>query len=163
MNYRIEKMDAFTVVARKKRFTGSKEITHEKISRAWEECGRDGTIGALCRYVNPGNVFGNAILGICFDNPDKGDFDYAIGAMYEGGELADGLSLEEVPANTWAVFSGTGSMPDAFLELWKVMYTEFFPTSNYQPSGGMCIEVYKSDEVQSENFEFEIWLSVEAK
>lgn len=41
-----------------------------------------------------------------------------------------------------------------------MIYTEVFPTSNYQPSGGMCIEVYKSDEIHSDKFTFEIWLSV---
>lgn len=83
-----------------------------------------------------------------------------IAASFSGGEPLDGLTVEEIPANTRMIFSGTGSMPDAFKDLWKQIYTEVFPTSNYQPSGGMCIEVYRSDEIHSDEFTFEIWLSV---
>nr|WP_315020126.1 AraC family transcriptional regulator [uncultured Aminipila sp.] len=163
MDYRIEKKDAFKVIARKKRFNGGGEISPKNIHDTWEECRKDGTITKLCNYVKPESIFGRAVVGICFDNPDAGDFDYAVGVAYDGGDVFSGLTVEEIPANTWMVFSSSGAMPDAFKELWKKIYTEFFPTSNYQPSGGMCIEVYPSDEVNSENFKFEIWLSVAAK
>lgn len=160
MNYRIEKKDAFKVIGKRKRFKGSGEITQQSIHSAWEESAKDGTIESLCRYITPESVFGNSIVGICFDNPEKGDFDYAIAASYPGGEPKEGLTIEEIPANTWMIFTGTGRMPDAFKDLWKKIYTEVLPTSSYQPSGGMCIEVYQSDEVHSEEFSFEIWLSV---
>ena len=45
--------------------------------------------------------------------------------------------LNNVPQNTWAVFPCVGKMPKAFEELYKRIYTEFFPTSKYQPYGGM--------------------------
>ncbi|MEY8353445.1 AraC family transcriptional regulator [Lachnospiraceae bacterium 54-53] len=163
MDYRIEKKDAFQVIAKRARYQGGGEITQKTIHDTWAACREDGTIEALCRYVKPDGMFGNAIVGICFDNPDKGAFDYGIGAAYTGGEAAKGLTVEEVPASTWAVFSGTGGMPEAFRQLWKRIYSEFFPTSSYQPAGGMCIEVYSSDEVYKEDFHFEIWLSVDKK
>ena len=163
MDYRIEKRDAFSVVAKRKRFSGGIEITQQSIHETWEECSAAGTIGRLCRYVKPAGIFGDAIVGICFDNPHEGDFDYAIGAACEDGEAAKGLTIETIPANTWAVFKGRGRMPEAFQDLYKQLYTEFFPTSNYEPSGGMCIEVYPSAEVHSEDFSFEIWFSVAPK
>ncbi|WP_343208671.1 effector binding domain-containing protein [Anaerolentibacter hominis] len=163
MDYRIEKRDAFQVIARKERFPGGVEITADSIHKAWEKANTSGTIEDLCRYVSPDNIFGKSIVGICFDNPLAGDFDYAIGAAYSGGEPVHGLTVEEVPAGTWAVFPCTGAMPDAFQNLWKQIYTEFFPTSAYQPSGGMCIEVYPGDEIHSNDFHCEIWLSVAAK
>lgn len=163
MDYRIEKRDAFKVIARKERFSREGEITQQHIHSLWEKSIKDGTIDKLCSYINPKDIFGGAVAGISFDNPDEGDFDYAIGVVYEDGQVADGLTVEVIPANTWMVFSGTGIMPDAFKDLWKRIYTEVFPTSSYQPSGGMCIEVYPSDEVFSDNFTFEIWLSVSAK
>ena len=48
---------------------------------------KDGTIEILSRYIRPGNAIGDALVGICFDNPEQGDFDYAIGVAYGGGEL----------------------------------------------------------------------------
>lgn len=163
MDYRIEKREEFEVIAKRARYGGGQEISQKNIHATWAACGADGTIDTLCKYVNPENIFGGAIVGICFDNPTEGDFDYAIGAAYSGGDVAAGLTIEKVPANTWAVFPCTGKMPEAFQDLYRKIYTEFFPTSKYQPAGGMCIEVYPSAEIYDNNFHFEIWLSVEEK
>ena len=102
-----------------------------------------------------------AVLGINLDSPDE-DFDYALGAVYPGGEVAEGLSVEEIPAATWAVFPCKGEMPEAFEVLWKKIYTEFFPASEYQPAD-MCLEVYPGDDIKSPDFTCEFWLSVEKK
>lgn len=39
---------------------------------------------------------------------------------------------------------------EAFQELMKKIYTEVFPTNRYQPSGGMCIEVYLGNNAKSD-------------
>ena len=161
MDYRIEKRDAFQIIAKKIKCQGNGEITQKNIHATWGTCIKDGTIDKLCGYIGPEDVFGGAIVGICFDNPNEGSFDYAIGASYSGGEPAEGLTVEEVPAATWAVFPGAGKMPEAFQALYKKIYTEFFPGSKYQPSGGLCIEVYPSADVERTDFPFEFWLSVE--
>ena len=163
MDYRIEKQEAFKVIAKRARYEGGGEISQQNIHATWENCQKDGTIGKLCKYVNTESIFGNSIVGICFDNPNEGDFDYAIGTAYSGGAVEEGLTVEEVPANTWVVFPCTGAMPEVFQKLWKRVYTEFFPTSKYQPSGGMCIEVYPSNDVYCNDFDCEIWLSVGEK
>ena len=155
--------EGFEVIAKRARYGGGQEISQKNIHATWATCGADGTIDTLCKYINPENIFGGAIVGICFDNPIEGDFDYAIGAAYTGGDVVAGLTIEKVPANTWAVFPCTGRMPEAFQELYRKIYTEFFPTSKYQPAGGMCIEVYPSAEIYDNNFHCEIWLSVEEK
>ena len=80
--------------------------------------------------------------------------------------MATGLTIEKVPANTWAVFPCTGKMPEAFQDLYRKIYTEFFPAGKYQPAmpqAELCIEVYPSAEIRDNNFHFEIWLSVEEK
>lgn len=163
MDYRIEKREAFQVIAKRASYEGSGEIASKNIHNTWETCIKDGTIQTLAGYVNPENVFGGAIVGISFADCKEGDFDYAIAAAYTGGPVAEGLTIEEIPANTWAIFPCTGKMPEAFTELWKKIYTEFFPASKYQPAGGFCIEVYPSDEVYRNDFHCEIWFSVEEK
>lgn len=162
MDYRIEKKGPIKVVAQKKRFPQG-AVGKEQIHAMWNQFWKDGTTETLCSYIRPENVFGDAIVGISFDTPDEGGFDYAIGAAYSGGEIAGGLSLEEIPANTWAIFPCVGRMPEAFQELWKKIYTEFFPTSEYQPSGGMCLEVYPSADITSKDYACEFWLSVAKK
>ncbi len=160
MDYRIVKESPFQMIAKKDQFPQGKEISHEKIRSFWQKCNNDGTIETLCRYIKPGNILGNAIAGICFDNPNKGDFDYAIGVPYEGGDIPDGFSITTIPENTWAVFPCIGPMPDAFQTLWKKIYTEFFPTSEYQPSNGMCFESYPGDNVTDADYACELWISV---
>lgn len=164
MDYRIEKREAFQVIARKERYgRGEEEITQKTIQATWAECIENGSIESLCRYVHPENLFGDAIIGISIGESRGSDFDYAIGAVYTGGDVAKGLTVEEIPAATWAVFPCTGSMPEAFKELWKKIYTEFFPASKYQPVGGICIEVYPSAEVHDPDYHCEFWLTVEEK
>lgn len=72
MDYRIEKWKAFEVIAKRARYRGGKEISQKNIHATWATCGADGTIDTLCEYVNPENIFGGAIVGICFDNPTEG-------------------------------------------------------------------------------------------
>ena len=163
MNYRIEKTGEFTIIAKRARYGGGKEISNKNIKKTWQTYFEDGTIKKLCSYIKPDNMFKGAIVGVCFDDPTKGDFDYAIGTLYDGGKVNEELSLENVPKNTWAVFPCVGKMPKAFEELYKRIYTEFFPTSKYQPYGGMCIEVYYSDDILSEDYKCEIWISVKEK
>lgn len=164
MDYRIEKRDGFQAVIKKERFTGSGELTHNQISSLWAECSKDGTIVSMCKCMDAESCFKDGVLGICFDNPSEGDYDYAIGVYYDGhSEIPKGLSIAEIPPQTWAAFRCKGAMPDAFQKMWKMIYTEFFPTSVHQPAGGMCLEVYYSDKVKADDYECEIWVSVQEK
>lgn len=164
MDYRIEKRESFRVIAKKERYGGGEEENTQKtIQATWAECIENGTIDTLCRYLRPENIFGDAIVGISMGEMRGKDFDYAIGAAYTEGEVEEGLTVEEIPAATWVIFPCTGAMPDAFRELWKKIYTEFFPASKYQPVGGVCIEVYPSAEVDDPDYHCEIWITVEEK
>lgn len=163
MDYRIEKKQAFEVIAQKERIPGGGEISHEEIKKLWKRTMASGTIGKLCAYQTEDSVFGGSVAGICLDNPYEGDFDYAIGVSYHGGEVAEGLSVVEIPAYTWLIFPCTGPMPEAFIALYRRIYSEFFPTSEYQPAGGLCLEVYPSDRIDDKDYRCEIWISAEKK
>ncbi len=163
MDYRIEKHESFKLIARRARYGGGAQISQKNIQSTWAACAQDGTLEKLGGYIKPGNIFGDAIVGVCFDNPNAGDFDYAIGAAYTGGEVTEGLTIEEIPENTWAIFPCTGAMPEAFETLMKKIYTEFFPASKYEPSNGMCIEVYPGNETDRKDFYCELWFSVKEK
>lgn len=163
MDYRIEKQDAMTVIARKEHLGG--EVGYDRIHALWDGCMADGTMDALCRCLEPGSPWGEAIVGISYDSPDHGEFDYAVGAAYNGAPVPEGLSLVEIPAATWAVFPCTGPMPESFQALWKQIYTEFFPAGDYQPlsSGGLFLEVYPGSDVDRKDFTCEFWVTVEKK
>ena len=166
MDYRIEKKEALEVVLRKKRFPKQHEITTREISKFWEECGSDGTIDAICKYIHPNNIFDNCIVGVSFGAESAStdeDFPYGIGAHYNGEKIAEEyLTVEKIPAHTYAVFKCTGTMPEAFQRVYKYICTEFFPASEYQPCG-VEIEAYPSADVQNPNYTCEIWIAVEKK
>lgn len=165
MDYRIETMGAFQLICKKKQVSGKEEMTTEEITRFWQACNTDGTIPALCRYIPADNVFGNCIVGACFgkDAADS-EFPYAVGAHYNGMPVAEeGLAVVEIPAHTYVAFPCVGSMPEAFERLYQQIYSEFFPTSEYQPCGGTDFEVYPSADVDNPNYTCEIWIAVEKK
>ena len=166
MDYRIENKEAFDVVLRKKRFPKAHEITTREIAKFWGECQSDGTIGAVCKYIPKNNIFDKCIVGISFGADSaltNSDFPYGIGAHYNGAEVTeDYLSVETIPAHTYAVFKCVGKMPEAFQKVYKYICTEFFPASEYQPCG-IEIESYPSVDIQNADYACEIWVAVEKK
>lgn len=164
MNYRIEKKDAFEVVVKKKYFPTDMEASNKQLPGFWDSCRKDGTISVLCKYMTKDNVFGEALVGICFENNTKDDkFPYAIGVAYKDGDVAEGLSIEKISPHTWAIFECVGAMPTALQDLLHKIYSEFFPTSDYHPCGGLDIEVHPEGDMQSPQYKCEIWIAVEKK
>lgn len=165
MNYRIETKDAFQIICKKKQVSCKAELTAEEVSCFWQECSTNGIIPALCKYIPENNIFPNCIVGASFgkDASDT-EFPYAIGAHYNGMPVDDAhLTVEEIPAHTYVVFPCVGKMPEAFQKLYKQIYSEFFPTSEYQPCGGTDFEAYPSADVTNPNYTCEIWVAVEKK
>jgi AraC family transcriptional regulator len=165
MDYRIETKEAFELIVKKKRVTSREEMTAAEISDFWAECGKDGTVAALCKYIPENNIFGRCIVGACFGNDaEETDFPYGIGAHYNGRAVDDeGFVVEKIPKHTYVIFKCVGKMPEAFQKLYKRIYTEFFPASDYQPCGGVDFEAYPSADVTSPDYTCEIWVSVEKK
>lgn len=165
MDYRIETKDAFKLIMKKKRVSRNRELTAVEIGEFWQQCGTDGTISALCRYIPEDNIFKNCIVGASFgkDATDE-EFPYAIGAMYNGAPVEEkDLIIEEIPAHTYVVFPCVGKMPESFQKLYQQIYSEFFPASEYQPCGGTDFEAYPSSDVTAPDYRCEIWVAVEKK
>jgi len=88
-----------------------------------------------------------------------------IGALYSGEALADGLTLEEFPAGTWAVFpvvSDTAN--DATGKTYAKAMTEWFPLSNYTINYSLpYLEVYGIPTETGKVKYDEVWIPVLAK
>lgn len=165
MDYRIETKDAFKIICKKISVSCKKELTTAEISDFWRQCGTDGTISALCKYIPENNAFDGCIVGVSFGK-DASDtnFPYGIGAHYNGATVTEkDFTVEEIPAHTYAVFRCVGAMPEAFNKLYQQIYSEFFPASEYQPCGGTDFEAYPSADVSDPGYTCEIWVAVEKK
>ena len=162
MKYRIEKMGELEVIVKKKNFSCDLETSNRQLPEFWGECWTDKTMLELFERNPKEGIFGDALLGLCLSEiPQANEFVYAIGMMYDGGPVAEELSVEKIPAHTWAVFECVGPIPEAFQKMQHTVYSEFFPSSEYQPCSGLDIQVYPTGDMQSDKYVCQLWIPIE--
>ena len=153
MNYRIETKEAFRIVGISAPLHQELEKNFEVVPMMWQKAAMTGIIPKLGQMMN-GEL--NGILGVSACN-EREQWKYFIAAT--SNEPLD-ESLEEyiVPAATWAIFYGEGTMPDSIQDLEKRIVTEWLPSSGYEYGNAPDIEVYLSPDPQ--NAKFEVWIPV---
>lgn len=158
MNYQIVSKQAFRVLEKRETVDIDDNVNRNTIPAFWTHSHADGTVKTLYERSRQGKLF-----GVCYGNVsnDAKTFIYSIAAEYDGGEVPEGFTVTEIPAQTWAVFLCKGSMPDAIQNTWHAIYAEFFPASCYRPANGIDIETYPAGDMNAHSYESEIWVSVE--
>ncbi len=166
MDYRIEKLEAFPVLCRRKTVKKfENETAAADISAFWEECKANGSIRKLIDCF-PKEPKLKGLLGICFSGEmASSNFPYGIGVEYDGRPVdLEELEIVEIPAHTYAVFTSKGKMPEAFEETYRKIVSEFFPqSSRYVYGQGVELEVYPSEQVNDPEYTCEIWIAVKEK
>ena len=158
MDYRIEKKEAFTVIANAKVFPydGAKE----SVPQFWQEHYQTG---------KGKTVMGE--YGINIDEKMGNDtFEYLIADSYtEGKKVPEGFVTRTIPELTWAVFPSVGAMPDALQGVNTKIFTEWLPAlKEYEFAAGYCVEMYDDPTkypkgTQDEKYYCEIWIPVKQK
>lgn len=159
MEYKIVKKESFKVMEKRTVQTVTKDKNLETIPKFWEDSHKDGTVKKLLE-LTPDKEF---VFGICYNKPhtEESTFDYSIAAIAdENTKVPEGFSVNEIPARTWAVFECKGAMPDAIQQLWHRIATEFFPSSNYEPTYELDIEAYTDGDMSSPDYRCEIWVPI---
>lgn len=162
MDYKIIEKTAFKVIEKVERHHISDSQHLNTIPGFWERSHQDGTIAKLLGIASDRSY----IFGICYGGnlTDEKSFDYSIGAMCDDNcQVPEGFRIDEIPARTWAVFEVRGAMPEAIQKLWHDICAEFFPTSDYQPTYEMDVEVYTAGDMTSPDYRSEIWVPVVKK
>ena len=113
MDYRIEKLDAFKVLCKRKNVKkpmGMENDAVKEITDFWAECGKNGTTEKIISYFPNKKIKG--LLGISFSSELNGNkFPYGIGVEYDGREIKDAdLEIVEIPAHTFAFFTCKGKI-----------------------------------------------------
>ncbi|MER8236110.1 AraC family transcriptional regulator [Streptomyces sp. NPDC094049] len=107
----------------------------------------------------------HGILAVCDDlDPSRAEgsgLDYYHGVV-TSASAPDGMAALPVPAGTWAVFTTSGSVPEAIQTLWRDVFTEWFPSNPYQSRPGPEILRMRMSADSSEA-DAELWLPVERK
>jgi AraC family transcriptional regulator len=91
---------------------------------------------------------------------EDGSLDMSIGAEIRDGEEYPEVESFEIPAATWAVFSGKGKVYRGLAALLTKIFTEWMPSSGYEQSMQYTIEIYPPGNSKSDDYAFEIWIPV---
>lgn len=160
MNYRLVEKEAFRVVGLKKRVPIIFNGANPEIEAMWKSLDEQ-TFKDLKRLANiepigiisASNNFSEGRMG------EKGALDHYIGTATTK-ECPDQFAVLEVAASTWAVFEAIGPFPSTLQNVWGRIYSEWFPSSNYEAVEGPEILWNESKDTTSPNFRSEIWIPV---
>ncbi|MDR1705329.1 MAG: AraC family transcriptional regulator [Clostridiales bacterium] len=165
MDYKIVKKDAFRIVgirvplALDLSYKTQNDVSPDDVAEAfkgvpafWAEAGRSGKIAEIVKLIGPEPA---GLLGATYCK-DKGQSYYYIAAATDK-PVPEGMFEEQVPACTWAVFSGAGA-PNSIQNLMQRVYAEWLPASGYDWDNAPDIEVYLDDDPV--NMSYEVWLPV---
>ena len=163
MNYRIEEKEAFHIIGIKKRVPIIFNGVNPEIASMWKSLDEK-TINEL---KNLSNVEPLGLLSASANFSEgrleeKGELDHYIGAATTR-ECPDNLTQLNVDASTWAVFEAVGPFPETLQNVWGRIYSEWFPSSNYEQREGPEILWNENKDLTSPTFRSEIWIPVMKK
>ncbi|MET8216136.1 AraC family transcriptional regulator [Streptomyces hirsutus] len=103
------------------------------------------------------------IVAVCDDlDPSRAEgteLDYYQGVITSAA-ATEGTTVLSVPAGTWAVFTTSGPAPQAIQELWRDVFTQWFPSTPYRSRPGPEILRTRLSPDGTEA-DAELWLPVE--
>jgi AraC family transcriptional regulator len=165
MEFRIEKRDEFAVTGLTIRSSTENGANLREIPAFWDECHRKGHVKAFENTMPKDAKMG--IMGVCVNDFDAKTnlFTYLVGIEPPADPAArkalpKGCAELTVPAGTWAVFGSRGPMPGAIQEVWKRIYSEWFPASGYEHADSPDLEVYSMGDIRAADYYCEVWLPV---
>jgi AraC family transcriptional regulator len=165
MNYKIKSMESFRVVGKGIMVSSEGGQNLIDIPAFWKKCMQDGTVRKLEKIAannKQGVLNGSLASVLCYKDTDTSErWSFLVGA--ETTENTNGLETVKIPALKWAIFESIGPMPDAIQDAWKRIYSEWFPTSNYEHDKGPELEVYPAGDVSSSKYYCEVWIPVVKK
>jgi AraC family transcriptional regulator len=163
MNYRIVEKEAFRIVGIMKRVPIIFKGVNPEIASMWKSL--DGEKINNLKKLSNVEPMGLIQASTNFSEgrmEEKGELDHYIGVATTK-ECPDDLTQLEVPASTWAVFEAIGPFPDTLQDVWGRIYSEWFPSSNYQQTEGPEILWTENMDVTSPTFTSEIWIPITKK
>lgn len=158
MKYKITERESFQVVGIKREISCVNGANLIEIPKMWADVHADGTNDMLFK-LNNGRI--NGVLGVCVVKQDSQSelMDYWIATEYNG-DTPEGLLNLEIPASKWGVFEVHGHMPDSIQNVWKQIYSEWFPSNDYKHAGTPDLEVYFAGEPWGPDYYSEIWIPI---
>ncbi|EJS08545.1 AraC family transcriptional regulator [Bacillus mycoides] len=160
MNYRIEEKGPFQIIGIQKRVPIVFNGVNEEIASMWKSLDSQSieTLKSLSN-IEPTGIISASTNFSEGRMEEKGELDHYIGVAATK-DCPKQFKQLEVAASTWAIFEAVGPFPDALQNVWGRIYSEWFPSSNYELAEGPEILWNESKDVSSPNFRSEIWVPV---
>ncbi|MBJ3788590.1 AraC family transcriptional regulator [Bacillus sp. OA1] len=160
MNYRIEEKEPFRIIGITKRVPIVFNGVNEEIASMWKSLNPESiqTLKSLSN-IEPTGIISASTNFSEGRMEEKGELDHYIGVATTK-DCPEEFKQLEVAASTWAIFEAVGPFPDALQNVWGRIYSEWFPSSNYELAEGPEILWNESKDVSSPNFRSEIWVPV---
>ncbi|MCX4633328.1 AraC family transcriptional regulator [Streptomyces sp. NBC_01443] len=159
MRYRVVDRPDFSVVGLKARVP----LVHAGPNQAIIDFVRGIDRQILGRLEKLSDQEPQGIVAVCDDlDPSRAEgteLDYYQGVITSAA-APDGTTVLPVPAGVWAVFTTSGPAPQAIQELWRDVFTQWFPSNPYRSRPGPEILHIRlsSDGTEADA---ELWLPVE--
>ncbi|RUS46048.1 AraC family transcriptional regulator [Cohnella sp. AR92] len=163
MNYRIEEKQAFEMFGVSSVINDAGvplEQPFVEIPAFWTKAVSDGTVDRIRAAAGLGE---NGQLHSVLYNHQGDKFAYMIGYFLPQGGLPEGFEKLQIPPQTYAIFS-TGIYPDGqsgIHELWRRIWGEWFPSSNYEFANGPEFEM--TYDRGNGMYEMEVWIPIVKK
>ncbi|MGO4111278.1 AraC family transcriptional regulator [Paenibacillus sp. YAF4_2] len=163
MNYRIEEKEAFSIAGIMKRVPIVFEGVNPEIAAMWQSLNED----RINKLKSLSNVTPKGLLNasVHFSEgrmEEKGELDHYIGVATTEA-CPDEFSELKVAPRTWAVFEAVGPFPATLQNVWGRIYSEWFPSSNYEVAEGPEILWNEHKDITSPTYRSEIWIPVEKR
>ncbi|MEV6758931.1 AraC family transcriptional regulator [Streptomyces sp. NPDC051214] len=164
MRYKVIEKDAFRVVGRKARVPLVHEGVNPDIATFIRGLGRE----TLQRIESLSDGSGQEPEGVVSVS-DKLDASRAEGTELDywhgvvsgaDSEVPDDMDALAVPAGSWAVFESAGAFPQTLQNMWRDVFTQWFPSNPYQSRPGPeILRTRLSDD--GTHADAELWIPVE--
>ncbi|MGR3763144.1 AraC family transcriptional regulator [Rossellomorea sp. NS-SX7] len=163
MNYRIVEKEAFRIAGIKKRVPIIFNGVNPEIASMWKSL-NEGMINEMKSLsdIEPSGLISASVNFSEGRMEEKGELDHYIGAATTK-ECPGHFEKLEVPSLTWAVFEAVGPFPDTLQNVWGRIYSEWFPSSNYEQAVGPEILWNEHKDVSSPDFKSKIWIPIRKK
>ncbi|MCK1798240.1 AraC family transcriptional regulator [Streptomyces sp. XM4193] len=160
MRYRIVEKDAFRLVGRSARVRQVHEGLNPQIVAFLQGLGRE-TLDRI-EALSDGEPTGAVAATVNFEDEQRHEgtgLDYHHCAVSSAPPPEDMTALD-IPAGTWAVFECGGEFPATLQNMWRDVYTQWFPSNPYESrQGPSLVRVEESED--GETAESELWIPVE--
>lgn len=163
MNYRIVEKEAFRIAGIMKRVPIVFNGVNPEIASMWQSL----NMAMIKQLKELSNVEPMGIIqaSVNFSEgrmQEEGGLDHYIGVA-TNKDCPDNFTKLEVAASTWAVFESVGPFPETLQNIWGRIYSEWFPSSNYELVPGPEILWNEQKDTTVPDFRSEIWIPVKKK